>query len=586
VRVHPKAKRSITLLVSVCTLLVGMSVVASTAASATTKASAKGSAAWCGKHPKKAICRNQTGGSGSGTGVAQTSIVVTAAPNPLVETGQSEIRAVIEVETNPSLAGDTVDIESSQLAATCGGAVLFGSQQGGAVYTPDSVQVALDDDGNVTVNVYGIDCAPGDAVIAADLVVAPYYSAVTTLDALAPVVTTAGVTGDPNNEVETNDGGGGSATVYDSTTTPLPPDMPASEGFECCGNSELGNQISFSGTARQLNSVVVTMDSWGCGVTGGTPSWYPPGPTAGLCVTTPGTTFSEPITLNIYNVGPANAVGSLIATTTETFNIPFRPSSDPTQCSGANRGLWYDAATNTCNYGLAVNETFTFPNVTLPNAVIYGIAYNTSTQGYHPYGTATACFTSAAGCGYDSLNVGLTDADGPTVGSDPLPGTWYWNNQNPDIYAPCTSTPDVFSLFTDGNNPSDCLSDGTNLTPPYNPYYIPAVQFNATVPINESDVYTVFYVETDPVYAEQTVEIDSAQLADRCAPGTATWISNNGSFTGSTATAVLDDDGNATFAFTGSSCAAGDSAVIADVLAGSHLTYTTTYTILPPQPTI
>jgi hypothetical protein len=112
------------------------------------------------------------------------------------------------------------------------------------------------------------------------------------------------------------------------------------------------------------------------------------------------------------------------------------------------------------------------------------------------------------------------------------------------------------------------------------------VQFNAAVPPSESDVYTVFYVETDPVYAEQTVEIDSAQLADRCAPGTATWISNDGSFTGSTATAVLDDDGNATFAFTGSSCAAGNSDVIADVLAGTHTTYTTTYTILPPQPTI
>ena len=59
-----------------------------------------------------------------------------------------------------------------------------------------------------------------------------------------------------------------------------------------------------------------------------------------------------------------------------------------------------------------------------------------------------------------------------------------------------------------------------------------------------------------------------------------------GSFTGSTATATIDDDGNATFSFTGASCAAGPSAVIADVLAGSHPTYTSTYTILPPQPTI
>jgi hypothetical protein len=48
----------------------------------------------------------------------------------------------------------------------------------------------------------------------------------------------------------------------------------------------------------------------------------------------------------------------------------------------------------------------------------------------------------------------------------------------------------------------------------------------------------------------------------------------------------LDNDGNATFAFSGESCAAGPSAVIADVLAGIHSTYVTTYTIAAPAPTI
>jgi hypothetical protein len=100
-----------------------------------------------------------------------------------------------------------------------------------------------------------------------------------------------------------------------------------------------------------------------------------------------------------------------------------------------------------------------------------------------------------------------------------------------------------------------------------------------------SYVYTVFYVETDPVYAEQTVEIDSTQLADRCGGGHS-WVFENADYTGATAYGVLDDDGNATFVFTGASCAAGPSDVIADVLAGSHPTYTTTYTIDPPQPTI
>jgi len=74
-------------------------------------------------------------------------------------------------------------------------------------------------------------------------------------------------------------------------------------------------------------------------------------------------------------------------------------------------------------------------------------------------------------------------------------------------------------------------------------------------------------------------------LFDRCGGG-ATWISNQGSFAVSTATATLDDDGNAVFAFSGSSCAAGDSTVIADVLASGGATYTATYTIAPPSPTI
>jgi hypothetical protein len=104
----------------------------------------------------------------------------------------------------------------------------------------------------------------------------------------------------------------------------------------------------------------------------------------------------------------------------------------------------------------------------------------------------------------------------------------------------------------------------------------------------ESDVYTVFEVETSPVYAEQTVEISSHQLVDRCLQGSR-WESNapGAPFVNSTtATATLDDDGNAVFVFKGASCAAGASSVIADVLAGTHPTYVTTYTINAPAVTL
>jgi hypothetical protein len=243
-------------------------------------------------------------------------------PNPLVETAQSDVLAIVQVETSPSFAGDSVDISSSQLQSACSeGAGFAGLLTGGTV--------TLDDDGNATEYLYGDDCAPGTSVVEADLTVAPYDTALATLDALPPVVTTPGLIGYPQT----------------------------------------------SGT-----------------VSGGE---------------------------------------------VETGDTSF-----------------------------------------------------------------------------------------------PLDGS-----------------------YVDG----------------------------------------VFYVETDPVYAEQTVEISSPELQDRC--GTA-WafesfdgVTSEGhgstiTSTNTTATAILDDDGNAVFLFLGASCAAGPSTVIADVEAGTHVTYTTTFTVLPPQPTI
>jgi uncharacterized membrane protein len=111
-----------------------------------------------------------------------------------------------------------------------------------------------------------------------------------------------------------------------------------------------------------------------------------------------------------------------------------------------------------------------------------------------------------------------------------------------------------------------------------------------------SDVLALFSVETDPVYAEAQVEISSAQLESRCIfgyeiasfnqPGAIAARIPPGTNTGPEATATLDDDGNAVFVVEGGSCAPGPSEVIADVLAGTDPTYTTTFTIDPPQPTI
>ena len=212
------------------------------------------------------------GGGVGGTGGSPAPITVSVSPNPLVETGSpspcseccdgecqgvmqglgtdsaspavasrkavvgvraghpgpradllvsdgSDVYAVVQVETSPSFAGDPVEIDSSQLQASCGGTIVFETLQGATVADPttstDSISVILDDDGNVTVVVNGTDCAPGSSLVQADLAVAPFYTATTTLVAQPPQVTPAGVTGSPNNEVETGDtAASGDSNVY------------------------------------------------------------------------------------------------------------------------------------------------------------------------------------------------------------------------------------------------------------------------------------------------------------------------------------------------------------------------------------
>jgi len=136
-----------------------------------------------------------------------------------------------------------------------------------------------------------------------------------------------------------------------------------------------------------------------------------------VCATTPGSytvepgitvpTFSQPLTMNIYasNGATPPEPGALIATLTQTFQIPYRPPSDVVHCGGTP---WYSAANGgTCYNGLANLVTFDFTSlgIQLPDQIMASVQFNTSTSGYHPLGTSTACYSSPAGCPYDSLNV-------------------------------------------------------------------------------------------------------------------------------------------------------------------------------------
>src|SRR5580658_2385648 len=108
---------------------------------------------------------------------------------------------------------------------------------------------------------------------------------------------------------------------------------------------------------------------------------------------------------------------------------------------------------------------------------------------------------------------------------------------------------------------------------------------------SESQVYVNFLIEENPVYAEQIVDVTSAQLTARCEPGFTKWTSTAGLGGGDTpigsigVTAVLDNDGNADVTFEGISCAAGPSLVDAELVGGTHDTFTTTYVVSPPAVT-
>ncbi|HXQ60849.1 MAG TPA: hypothetical protein VN796_00875 [Acidimicrobiales bacterium] len=151
-------------------------------------------------HPRH---HHHHGGGGGTGGTGPPLMVVSASPNPVVDTG-GVIMTVVQVETNPSLAGDMVNVSSSQLADSCL-LIYFVAYRGNF---GENVDLTLDNEGNATVEIVGEDCAPGPSLIEADLVVAPYYTATTTLQVEPPVVSTPGVTGYPNPEVETGEDNG------------------------------------------------------------------------------------------------------------------------------------------------------------------------------------------------------------------------------------------------------------------------------------------------------------------------------------------------------------------------------------------
>jgi Fibronectin type III domain len=188
--------------------------------------------------------------------------------------------------------------------------------------------------------------------------------------------------------------------VYDGIGSPLPSNVGPSFGFDATGFNEFGDLVTLAPGPRGLTTVSVALSSQACETGSGTPT----------CTTTPGATFTHPLTMTLYNMAGtlgAPTVGPVIATLTDTFTIPFRPSADPVHCTGANARRWFDGTA--CLTGITKVVDFAFPPGTvLPDTLIWAISYNTEHHGHAPIGVDGP---------YDYLNVGTASVN-PTIGTD------------------------------------------------------------------------------------------------------------------------------------------------------------------------
>jgi hypothetical protein len=207
-------------------------------------------------------------------------------------------------------------------------------------------------------------------------------------------------------------GAASAAVVYNNKPAGPLGNLP-SLGFEATSTSEFGGQLQLAKTKRAVSSVTVDMSSWACQHGANT-----------TCQTSGKAKFIQPVTLRLYEVGAANALGGLIYEKTQTFAVRYRPSENPAcPVTGEGNKGWGAQ----CFSGFLTKITFHVPQVTVPTKVIVAVAYNTQTYGEHPTGTPGP---------YDSLNVALDSRFNettseweefapPSVGSDPAPADAY-----------------------------------------------------------------------------------------------------------------------------------------------------------------
>ena len=239
--------------------------------------------------------------------------------------------------------------------------------------------------------------------------------------------------------------GAGAMPVYNNLPNKLPPNTP-SEGFEATSTSQFGNIVELSKVHRgRVNPrVIFTLSDWACQTGGGE-----------TCLSAKRSSYTWPITVNLYAAGPANTLGSLLATQTQTVTIPFRPSASAECAAKGKPGEWFEKKSASCFNGLLFKDSYTFAGLTLPNEVVVGIAYNTENYGAEPTGVPGP---------ENSLNVAMF-ATAPRAGTNPRGEEVFVSSNWPQMYCGSSATLDTFA-------PS-------GLCPGYYEGYLPGLEITA-----------------------------------------------------------------------------------------------------------
>ena len=145
-----------------------------------------------------------------------------------------------------------------------------------------------------------------------------------------------------------------------------------SQAFQATWTSEFGDKISFTVPAPVLTRIDVMMVSSFC--------QSQSGPAPVVCTSTAGDTFNQPLILTLYSADLSTRLYQQQA----TCDIPYRPTSDPT-CPAPGpgspcraEGCWKSPDGN-CRNGIAHLCSFTLPFISVPQTIVWTMAYPTRT---------------------------------------------------------------------------------------------------------------------------------------------------------------------------------------------------------------